>query len=206
MRSVTPSTQLPSVNQPRQVKIRFLEKDFKINTGYSGSGSMSRSDQWNSSSLNMVHSYVNIVDRSDSEEPKPALPARNSKTRSKSGSRSSRSKERKEREAKSDYEKIKESEKELERIHRRSRELMNSGGRGRDGSGERGRPRILDHHCRISAAMMFASTDFSNATRVQLPAFAVSKAMRFRRSFFFRWFRPKADAKDLKHNFRRSLS
>ena len=113
---------------------------------------MSRSDQWNSSSLNMVHSYVNIVDRSDSEEPKPALPARNSKTRSKSGSRSSRSKERKEREAKSDYEKIKEREKELERIHRRSRELMNSGGRGRDGSGERGRPRILDHHCRISAA------------------------------------------------------
>ena len=82
---------------------------------------MSRSDQWTSSPLNMVHSYVNIVDRSDSEEPKPALPARNSKTRSKSGSRSSRSKERKEREAKSDYEKIKEREKELERIHRRSR-------------------------------------------------------------------------------------
>ena len=106
---------------------------------------MSRSDQWTSSPLNMVHSYVNIVDRSDSEEPKPALPARNSKTRSKSGSRSSRSKERKEREAKSDYEKIKEREKELERIHRRSRELMGSH-REREGGG-----RILEHHCRISA-------------------------------------------------------
>ena len=88
---------------------------------------MSRSDQWSGSNpMNMVHSYVNIVDRSDSEEPKPALPARNSKPRSKSGGRSSRSKERKEREAKSDYEKIKEREKELERIHRRSRELMNA--------------------------------------------------------------------------------
>ena len=112
---------------------------------------MSRGDQWSSNPLNMVHSYVNIVDRSDSEEPKPALPARNTKTRSKSGSRSSRSKERKDREAKSDYEKIKEREKELERIHRRSRELMNSSSRSRDGSNERGRSRILNHHCSISA-------------------------------------------------------
>ena len=113
---------------------------------------MARHDQWSSSPLNMVHSYVNIVERSDGEETKPALPARNSKPRSKSGSRSSRSKERKEREAKSDYEKIKEREKELERIHRRSRELMNSSSRSRDGSNERSRQnRILDHHCRISA-------------------------------------------------------
>ena len=110
---------------------------------------MSRPDQWSASSpLNLVHSYVNVVERSDSEEPKPALPARNSKTRSKSGQRSSRSRERKEREARSDYEKIKEREKELERIHRRSRELMGSGRgeREREGGG-----RILEHHCRISA-------------------------------------------------------
>ena len=113
---------------------------------------MSRPDQWSTSSplspLNLVHSYVNVVERSDSEEPKPALPARNSKTRSKSGQRSSRSRERKEREARSDYEKIKEREKELERIHRRSRELMGSGRgeREREGGG-----RILEHHCRISA-------------------------------------------------------
>ena len=64
---------------------------------------MSRPDQWSASSpLNLVHSYVNVVERSDSEEPKPALPARNSKTRSKSGQRSSRSRERKEREARSE--------------------------------------------------------------------------------------------------------
>ena len=75
---------------------------------------MSRPDQWSASSpLNLVHSYVNVVERSDSEEPKPALPARNSKTRSKSGQRSSRSRERKEREARSDYEKIKERESKL---------------------------------------------------------------------------------------------
>ena len=58
--------------------------------------------------------------------------------------------------ARTDYERIKEREKELERIHRRSRELMNSTGRARDssaerGGGERGRPRVLDHHCRVSA-------------------------------------------------------
>ena len=129
------------------VLIYFLNSGVKY---YLPGPHMSRSDQW-SNPPNMVHSYVNIVERSDSEETKPALPARNSKPRSKSGGRSSRSKERREREAKSDYEKIKEREKELERIHRRSRELMNSTSRSRDGSGERGRSRILDHHCRVSA-------------------------------------------------------
>ena len=75
-----------------------------------GPGSMPRSEQWAvASPLNMVHSYVNIVDRADQAEDtakpdtKPALPARNSKTRSKSGSRSSRSKERKEREVSCDW-------------------------------------------------------------------------------------------------------
>ena len=70
---------------------------------------MPRSEQWAvASPLNMVHSYVNIVDRAEQPEDtkpeaKPALPARNSKTRSKSGSRSSRSKERKEREVSCDW-------------------------------------------------------------------------------------------------------
>ena len=70
---------------------------------------MPRSEQWAvASPLNMVHSYVNIVDRPEQPEDtkpeaKPALPARNSKTRSKSGSRSSRSKERKEREVSCDW-------------------------------------------------------------------------------------------------------
>ena len=32
-------------------------------------------DDWNDSSPGMIHSYVNLVDRSDGEE-KPALPAR----------------------------------------------------------------------------------------------------------------------------------
>ena len=102
----------------------------------------------------MIHSYVNVVDRDDEEEPKPALPARNNKTRARSGQRSSRSKERREREVRSDYEKIKEREKELERIHRRSRELMNTSSSGRETSRERtrsSRSKILDHHCRISA-------------------------------------------------------
>ena len=110
---------------------------------------MARSEQWSSSPLHLVHSYVNVLDRSEQEEQVPALPARNNKTRARSSQRSSRSKERREREARSDYEKIKEREKELERIHRRSRELMSSSGRER--SRESSRAKILDHHCRITA-------------------------------------------------------
>jgi len=112
-----------------------------------------RSTDWTTSPLNMIHSYVNVVDRSDSEEPKPALPARKEKKREKSSQRTSRSKDRekgKERDPISDYEKIKERERELERIHRRSRELMCSP-RSRESSSERGKSRILDHHYRMSA-------------------------------------------------------
>eukprot|EP00092_Neocalanus_flemingeri_P002953 GFUD01003158.1.p1 GENE.GFUD01003158.1~~GFUD01003158.1.p1 ORF type:complete len:836 (+),score=169.21 GFUD01003158.1:155-2662(+) len=118
-----------------------------------GGASAVRSKDWTNSPLNMIHSYVNIVDRSDSEEPRPALPARKEKQKAKSSQRTSRSKDRekgKEREPISDYEKIKERERELERIHRRSRELMCSP-RSRESSSERGKNRVLDHHYRMSA-------------------------------------------------------
>jgi len=108
---------------------------------------------WTNNPLNMIHSYVNVVERSDSEEPRPALPARKEKQRVKSSQRTSRSKDRgqvKEREPLSDYEKIKERERELERIHRRSRELMCSP-RSRENSSERSKTRILDQHYRMSA-------------------------------------------------------
>ena len=67
---------------------------------------------------------MNVVDRSDSEEPRPALPARQKergrgreekgRTREEKGrGRNGRSKER---EPVSDYEKIRERERELERV------------------------------------------------------------------------------------------
>jgi len=118
-----------------------------------GASAVRPEKDWTNSPLNMIHSYVNIVDRSDSEEPRPALPARKEKQRVKSSQRTSRSKDRdkvKEREPISDYEKIKERERELERIHRRSRELMCSP-RSRESSSERSKSRILDQHYRMSA-------------------------------------------------------
>lgn len=45
-----------------------------------GGAAAGRSEKdWTNNPLNMIHSYVNIVDRSDSEEPRPALPARKEK-------------------------------------------------------------------------------------------------------------------------------
>ena len=104
--------------------------------------------------VKMIHSYVNLVDRTDIEEPKPALPARRDKHRSHHGSkpptqRKSRSKDR-ERDSVGDYERIKEREKELERIHRRSRELMLSPRlldcRSRENSLERSKNKVAEHH------------------------------------------------------------
>ena len=116
-------------------------------------------ESWSDSPSNMIHSYVNVVDRSDSEEPKPALPARKDKPKTKPAtSRKSRSKDRERERARqtlSDYERIKEREKELERIHRRSRELMQSPRsvdyRGHDRSLERKKNAPLEHHHRMSA-------------------------------------------------------
>jgi len=116
-------------------------------------------ETWSDSPTNMIHSYVNVVDRSDSEEPKPALPARKDKIKAKPTTpRKSRSKDRERERARqtlSDYERIKEREKELERIHRRSRELMQSPRsvdyRGHDRSLERKKNTALDHHHRMSA-------------------------------------------------------
>jgi len=111
---------------------------------------------WHDSTSSMNHSYVNVVDRSDSEEPKPALPARKDKSKVKSSNpRKSRSKDReKSRQTLSDYERIKEREKELERIHRRSRELMQSPRYGdyktHDKSLERRKTSSADH--RVSSA------------------------------------------------------
>eukprot|EP00092_Neocalanus_flemingeri_P056639 GFUD01067168.1.p1 GENE.GFUD01067168.1~~GFUD01067168.1.p1 ORF type:complete len:856 (+),score=209.17 GFUD01067168.1:124-2691(+) len=116
-------------------------------------------DNWSDNPANMIHSYVNVVDRSDSEEPKPALPARKDKSKAKpSTQRKSRSKDRERERARqtlTDYERIKEREKELERIHRRSRELMQSPRsldyRGHDSSLERRKNAAIDHHHRMSA-------------------------------------------------------
>lgn len=116
-------------------------------------------ESWSDSHTNMIHSYVNVVDRSDSEEPKPALPARKDKSKAKpSTPRKSRSKDRERERARqtlSDYERIKERENELERIHRRSRELMQSPRSvdygGHDRSLERRKNAHLDHHHRMSA-------------------------------------------------------
>ena len=102
-------------------------------------------ESWSDSPSNMIHSYVNVVDRSDSEEPKPALPARKDKPKTKPATpRKSRSKDRERERARqtlSDYERIKEREKELERIHRRSRELMQS-------------PRLVDYRGHDRSLMM----------------------------------------------------
>lgn len=130
---------------------------------HSSINSPMHSGQVNNNSSGVIHSYVNIVDRSDGEE-KPALPARRDRQRTKPPTqRKSRSKDRdKEGERgkekgkeKGEYERIKEREKELERIHRRSRELMMSPrsgeSRARDGSMERSKPRVLEHHYRMSA-------------------------------------------------------
>lgn len=104
----------------------------------------------------ILHSYVNLVDREEAEEAKPALPARREKGREnsrKEGRRKSRSRDREKKPSLTDYERVKERERELERIHRRSRELM-LGPRSREGSGERRAERsggrVLDHHMRMT--------------------------------------------------------
>jgi len=120
-------------------------------------------DSWSDTPTNMIHSYVNVVDRSDSEEPKPALPARKDKSKAKpSTPRKSRSKDRERaRQTLSDYERIKEREKELERIHRRSRELMQSPRsvdyRGHESSLERRKNDAIDHHHKMSAHQAYFS-------------------------------------------------
>ena len=61
----------------------------------------------------ILHSYVNLVDREEAEEAKPALPARREKGREssrKEGRRKSRSRDREKRPSLTDYERVKERE------------------------------------------------------------------------------------------------